>query len=96
MKKEYIDILEVELSNERSEVHKHEQIKNKQNQDIRTSDRLLNSRYTVHAAQKAPPGHSPEAGTAKQALFIRKMERRKGHMKDALALGGEEGRDKLR
>ena len=26
----------------------------------------------------------------------RKTERRKGHMKDALALGGEEGRDKLR
>ena len=26
----------------------------------------------------------------------RKKERREGHMKDALALGGEEGRDKLR
>ena len=26
----------------------------------------------------------------------KKKERRKGHIKDALALGGEEGRDKLR
>jgi hypothetical protein len=26
----------------------------------------------------------------------RKKERREGHMKDTLALGGEEGRDKLR
>ena len=26
----------------------------------------------------------------------KKKERRQGHMKDALALGGEEGRDKLR
>ena len=29
-------------------------------------------------------------------ISLRKKERRKGHMKDALALGGEEGRDKLR
>ena len=27
---------------------------------------------------------------------INSKERRQGHMKDALALGGEEGRDKLR
>ena len=27
---------------------------------------------------------------------MKKKERREGHMKDALALGGEEGRDKLR
>ena len=31
------------------------------------------------------------------SVAIKKLqERRKGHMKDALALGGEEGRDKLR
>ena len=33
----------------------------------------------------------------KKATFLKKTkERREGHMKDALALGGEEGRDKLR
>ena len=33
----------------------------------------------------------------KKATFLkRNKERREGHMKDALALGGEEGRDKLR
>ena len=32
----------------------------------------------------------------KRRLFQRHKERREGHMKDALALGGEEGRDKLR
>ena len=31
-----------------------------------------------------------------KAIFSRNTERRKGHMKDALALGGDEGRDKLR
>lgn len=32
----------------------------------------------------------------KATFRIKKKERREGHMKDALALGGEEGRDKLR
>ena len=41
--------------------------------------------------------------TAKKTKIIKgdfprkkKKERREGHMKDALALGGDEGRDKLR
>ena len=32
----------------------------------------------------------------KELTSERNKERRKGHMKDALALGGDEGRDKLR
>ena len=33
---------------------------------------------------------------SKATFQEKKKERREGHMKDALALGGEEGRDKLR
>ena len=35
-------------------------------------------------------------GNASKDCFKRKRKAREGHMKDALALGGEEGRDKLR
>ena len=42
-------------------------------------------------------GNSEEDSTDLQSLLgERKTERREGHMKDALAPGGEEGRDKLR
>ena len=37
-----------------------------------------------------------EKNRIKATFRIKKKERREGHMKDALALGGEEGRDKLR
>ena len=41
-------------------------------------------------------GLKKKKSTSRKGENFQKKERREGHMKDALALGGEEGRDKLR
>ena len=76
-KKEYIDILEVELSNERSEVHKHEQIKNKQNQDIRTSDRLSNQQVYSSCRAKGSARAQPGGGDSETGTFHKKNGKEK-------------------
>ena len=48
------------------------------------------------APRGAGPRVMPHENTACKFLLAGTEESRKGHMVDALALGGEEGRDKLR
>ena len=53
------------------------------------------------APAKKQPGSSDDSSRRDKAERLHGKqqtlkERREGHMKDALALGGEEGRDKLR
>ena len=54
----------------------------------------------ANRCRRKPQAYTREYDNPRQYEQRRKTpkykERRKGHMKDALALGGEEGRDKLR
>ncbi len=65
---------------------------------------ILEARYaTANAYRRHEQKKKPNRATGRPmdpnpwGVVTRKTkERRQGHMKDALALGGEEGRDKLR
>ena len=90
-KKEIIDILEAEADlpprNKRA------------NQRIKT-DEPAGGATAAGEVRPIYPSPAPRGRVREKAVDFppvgRHTERRKGRMKDALALGGEEGRDKLR
>ena len=58
---------------------------------------LLSSAFTAEMTENYnKPDHVDRSNPADIETTKETKERRQGHMKDALALGGEEGRDKLR
>ena len=68
----------------------------KQQESRATGGRAQAAGLKSYAAKAAAACGQRLKGDSPMFHRQRKTERRKGHMKDALALGGEEGRDKLR